>query len=122
MATNVLLVDDSAVMRKMIRRSLRQAGIEVGEAYEAANGVEGLTQLTGNAVDIVLCDWNMPEMSGIEFLKEARKTLQTPIVMLTTESSPDRVSEAMAAGASGYITKPFTPEKLMETIGIVLGL
>ena len=102
-------------MRKMIRRSLRQAGIEVGEAFEASNGIEGLSQLEGNTVDLVLCDWNMPEMSGLQFLKEARKTNQTPVVMLTTESSPDRVSEAMNAGANGYITVSYTHLTLPTT-------
>jgi len=120
MPLNVLLVDDSAVMRKMIIRSLRQAGIDVADALEASNGVEALASLEKRPVDLVLCDWNMPEMSGIEFLKEARKKHQTPIVMLTTESATDRVSEALTAGADGYITKPFTPDKLNETLSIVL--
>lgn len=120
MSLNVLLVDDSPVMRKMIMRSLRQAGVEVAETFEAGNGIEALASLAKETIDLILCDWNMPEMDGVTFLKEARKSCQTPIVMLTTESSDDRVSEALKAGANGYVTKPFTPEKLGETLSIVL--
>jgi two-component system chemotaxis response regulator CheY len=121
MALKVLLVDDSAVMRKMITRTLRQAGIDLGEVLEASNGVEALEVLTGHVVDLILCDWNMPEMDGLTFLKEARKQYQTPVVMLTTESSQEKISEAMAAGANAYISKPFTPEKIGTSLSQVLG-
>lgn len=120
MGLKVLLVDDSAVMRKMVARALRQAGLEIDDAREAGNGIEGLGQLTADAVDIILCDWNMPEMNGIDFVREVRKTSKTPIVMLTTESSTEKVTEAMTAGADGFITKPFTPEKLEQKIRLVL--
>lgn len=122
MAVKVLVVDDSSVMRKMITRSLRQTGLDLSVTDEAGNGLEGLEVLQGKEVDLILCDWNMPEMNGLEFIKEARKTYKTPIVMLTTESSQDKVVEAMEAGADGYVTKPFTPEKLGEKLGLILGI
>ena len=122
MGVKVLIVDDSSVMRKMISRSLRQTGLDLSVAGEAGNGVEGLAELSAKDVDLVLCDWNMPEMNGLEFIKEARKSYKTPIVMLTTESSQDKVMEAMQAGADGFVTKPFTPEKLNEKLSLILGI
>ena len=116
----VLVVDDSRVMRQIVIRTLRQAGYAGHEVVEAENGAQAVEMVATEKPDLVLSDWNMPEMSGIEFLKEARKKHQTPIVMLTTESATDRVSEALTAGADGYITKPFTPDKLNETLSIVL--
>ena len=98
MTLNVLVIDDSSVMRKMITRSLRQTGLDLAVAGEAGNGVEGLSALGGGSFDLILCDWNMPEMNGLEFIKAARKEYKTPIVMLTTETSQDRVMEAMEAG------------------------
>ncbi|MFT7679000.1 MAG: two-component system chemotaxis response regulator CheY [Planctomycetota bacterium] len=121
MGWKVLIVDDSGVMRKMITRALRQTGIEFSEHHEAGNGVEALEVLKEHTVDLILCDWNMPEMDGITFLKEARKTYTTPVMMLSTEGTSDKVSEAMAAGAQAYVTKPFTPEKLKERITVVMG-
>ncbi len=120
MGLKVLLIDDSSVMRKMVARSLRQAGVDVSNTDEASNGLEGLQALQGSEVDVVLCDWNMPEMNGIDFVREARKSHQTPIIMVTTEGSEERVAEAMSAGADGYITKPFTPEQLGAKIDLVV--
>lgn len=122
MGMNVLVIDDSSVMRKMITRALRQCDLDATVAAEAGNGLEGLEALGGQAFDLVLCDWNMPEMDGLQFIKEARKSSKTPIVMLTTESSRERVMEAMEAGADGYVTKPFTPEKLTEKLSLILGV
>ena len=119
---NVLISDDSAVMRKMIARSLRQTGLEVAVSGEAGNGVEGLSFLADNTIDLVLCDWNMPEMNGLDFVKELRKSNKTPVVMLTTESAREKIVEAMEAGADGYLTKPFTPESLAEKLSLILGL
>ena len=120
MAAKILLVDDSPVMRKMVSRSLRQAGLDIDEVLEAGNGKEALTVLQANAPDVVICDWNMPEMNGLEFVQEARKTYQTPIIMLTTEGTEDRINQAISAGANAYVTKPFTPDKLGEKINLVL--
>ena len=120
MPYRVLLVDDSAVMRKMVTRTLRQSGLQLSEVLEASNGLEALDVLTNEVVDLILCDWNMPEMDGITFLREARKQYQTPVVMLTTESSQEKVNEAMNAGANGYVSKPCTPEKIGDSLNAVL--
>lgn len=122
MALNILILDDSEMMRKRIARALRQSGLDTSVAAEAENGIKGLEALTSQSVDLVLCDWNMPEMDGLQFIKEARKEFKTPIVMLTTESSQERIMEAMEAGADGYVTKPFTPEKLAMKLSLILGI
>lgn len=122
MGLKVLVVDDSMVMRRMITRALRQCDLEATVVAEAANGAEALDALGAQDVDVVLCDWNMPVMDGLQFLVEARKSHRTPIVMLTTESSNERVLEAMEAGADGYVTKPFTPEGLSIKLGLILGV
>ncbi len=115
----VLIVDDSAVMRKIVERSLRQAGIEILEVLEAGNGVEGLAALQQTGVDLILSDINMPAMDGLEFLQGLRcldNSKNTPVVMITTEGSESRVVEALSAGARGYIRKPFTPDQVKERV------
>lgn len=115
----VLIVDDSAVMRKIVERSLRQAGIELQEVLEAGNGVEGLAAIQQCAVDLILSDINMPAMDGLEFLQGLRtldNAKDTPVVMITTEGSESRVVEALTAGARGYIRKPFTPDQVKERV------
>lgn len=115
----VLIVDDSAVMRKIVERSLRQAGIEVKEVVEAGNGVEGLAAVRQGAVDLILSDINMPAMDGLEFLQGLRgldNAKNVPVVMITTEGSESRVVEALSAGARGYIRKPFTPDQVKERV------
>jgi len=120
----ILLVDDSGTMRKILMRVLRQAEIDCDGFLEASNGAEGLEFLNSEpGVSLVLCDFNMPVMNGLEFVKsvraiEARKTL--PIVMVTTEGGAEMVKNAMDAGASGYVTKPFTPESI-KTALVALG-
>ena len=117
---NVLIVDDSSVMRKIIMKGLRQAGFNIEEALEAGDGIEALYDLKTKSIPlgVIFCDWNMPNMDGLTFVKEARATgVTTPIIMITTEGGQDSVDAAKAAGASGYISKPFTPEKLTEEIG-----
>ena len=121
MGLKVLIVDDSSVMRKMVARGLRQAELAVDETYEAGNGVEALKLLKEQPVDLIMLDWNMPVMNGLTFIQVARQArFTTPIVMLTTEGGEEQIAQAMAAGASGYLTKPFTPEKLKSRIDIVL--
>ena len=119
MSMNVLLVDDSAVMRKVLTRALRQAGLDVGDILEAGDGLEALSVLeSSGGVDLVLSDWNMPNMNGVDFVAQARgKGYDMPIVMVTTESGDDRVAQANEAGANGFIHKPFTPERLAEALG-----
>jgi two-component system, chemotaxis family, chemotaxis protein CheY len=115
----VLIVDDSSVMRKIVERALRQAGLDIGEVVEAANGAEALAEAQKGSLDLILSDINMPVMDGLEFLKsvagvEAAKGV--PVVMITTEGSEARVVEALSAGARGYLRKPFTPEQVKERV------
>jgi two-component system chemotaxis response regulator CheY len=119
-----LIVDDSSVMRKIVERSLRQAGIELEKVVEASNGAEALAALGANTIDLILCDINMPVMDGLEFVKEAAKlpsAKDVPIVMITTEGSESHVVQALTAGARGYIRKPFTPDQVKEHVLPVLG-
>ncbi len=114
-----LIVDDSSVMRKIVERSLRQAGINLTEVQEAANGAEALTTLDNGGVDLILCDINMPVMDGIEFLrqvKDVENAQGVPVVMITTEGSESNVVQALSIGARGYIRKPFTPEQVKEHV------
>jgi two-component system, chemotaxis family, chemotaxis protein CheY len=114
-----LIVDDSSVMRKIVARSLGQAGIDLAEVREASNGAEGLGALSDSTVDLILCDINMPVMDGIEFLRQLQ-TLPNgkgvPVVMITTEGSESHVVQALSIGARGYIRKPFTPEQVKEHV------
>ena len=119
-----LIVDDSSVMRKIVERSLRQAGIDLGAVAEASNGAEALTVLAENTVDLILCDINMPVMDGIEFVRQLQSVEQAkgiPVVMITTEGSESHVVQALSAGARGYIRKPFTAEQVKEHVLPVLG-
>lgn len=117
--TRALIVDDSSVMRKIIERSLRQAGLDPLVVHEAANGAEGLEVLKDKQVDIILSDINMPSMDGLEFLRQlqaANLAPGIPVVMITTESSEEHVKQAILAGARGYIRKPFTAEQVKERV------
>ena len=114
-----LIVDDSSVMRKIVERSLRQAGLDPLLVREAGNGIDGLEILRTEAVDLILTDINMPSMDGLEFVRQIR-TLNlapgVPVVMITTESSEEHVKQAILAGARGYIRKPFTAEQVKERV------
>ncbi len=114
-----LIVDDSSVMRKIVERALRQAGLDGLVVHEAGSGVEGLEVLKTRPVDLILSDINMPAMDGLEFLRQI--SLQNlaagvPVVMITTESSEEHVKQAIQAGARGYIRKPFTAEQVKERV------
>lgn len=120
MGKNVLLVDDSSTMRKIIGRSLRQAGLAFDNIFEAGDGLEALEVLENESVDIVLSDINMPNMDGISFLKEkaARDHMKNiPVLMISTETGDDIIGEAKSLGALGAIKKPFTPDKVNEVLG-----
>ena len=120
---SVLIVDDSAVMRKIVERSLRQAGLELTKVLEASNGAEALALLQRGAVDLILSDINMPVMDGLEFLRQlvsVEATKGIPVVMITTEGSESHVVEAISAGARGYIRKPFTPDQVKERLASVV--
>ena len=102
----VLIVDDSSVMRKIVERSLRQAGIDLIQVVEASNGAEALGALQGSPVDLILCDINMPVMDGLEFVRQLQAVESAkgvPVVMITTEGSETHVVQALSSGARGYI-------------------
>jgi two-component system chemotaxis response regulator CheY len=123
MGKNVLLVDDSSTMRKIIGRSLRQAGIDFDNIFEAGDGLEALEVLEKEKVDIVLSDINMPNMDGISFLREkaSRANMKNiPVLMISTETGDDIIGEAKSLGAVGAIKKPFTPDKVNEVLGPLL--
>lgn len=120
---NILIVDDSSTMRKIISRSLRQAGLPIDDILEAGDGIEGVNvlQTSGKTINLILSDINMPNMDGLEFVKAVRANGYTmPIVMITTEGGEDVIAEAMASGAKDSIKKPFTPEQLGEKLGGLL--
>jgi two-component system chemotaxis response regulator CheY len=120
----VLIVDDSSVMRKIVGRSLRQAGLEILELLEASNGSEALTLARENSLDLILSDINMPLMDGLEFVRQLRRiesAKNIPVIMITTEAGEAHVVEAVSLGASGYIRKPFTPEQIKERVISLLG-
>jgi two-component system chemotaxis response regulator CheY len=114
-----LIVDDSSVMRKIVERALRQAGLESLVVHEAGSGIEGLELLKAQTVDLILSDINMPAMDGLEFLRQIgvqKLAPGVPVVMITTESSEEHVKQAIQAGARGYIRKPFTAEQVKERV------
>jgi two-component system chemotaxis response regulator CheY len=116
----LLIVDDSATMRKIIMRVLRQAQIPVKEILEAGNGKEGLQRLVANPdIQLVLSDINMPEMNGIEFVKAVRTRKSKddlPMIMITTEGGDQMMQTALGEGANGYVTKPFTPDSIRQAL------
>ena len=123
-AIRALIIDDSSVMRKIVERSLRQAGVDLSKVVEAGNGAEALAILRQEAVDLILCDINMPVMDGLEFVKQlptVESAKGVPVVMITTEGSENHVVQALSAGARGYIRKPFTPEQVKEHVLPVVG-
>jgi two-component system chemotaxis response regulator CheY len=114
-----LIVDDSSVMRKIVERALRQAGIPLGTVLEASSGKEGLDVLRREKVQLILSDINMPLMDGLEFLRTLRAERLAegvPVVMITTESSEEHVRQAIVAGAQGYLRKPFTADQVKERV------
>ena len=119
MAKTLMIVDDSATMRKSIMRTVRMSGLKFDRTEEAGNGAEALERLSASPVDIILCDVNMPEMGGLEMVKKVREMdscKDTKIVMVSTESSQELIDSVIADGANGFITKPFTPEKFQEKL------
>ena len=120
MAASILAVDDSASMRQMVSFTLKGAGYDV---VEASDGVQALNIAKTRAVNLVITDVNMPNMDGISLIRELRSLSSykfTPLLMLTTESSPEKKQEGKAAGATGWIVKPFNPEQLLNTVKKVL--
>ena len=115
----ILAVDDSKTMRDMVGFTLRNAGFEV---IEAEDGVQALAAVVGKLIDLVITDINMPNMDGIALVKELRANpafRSTPILVLTTESDSGKKDEGRSAGATGWIVKPFVPEKLLQVVNKV---
>jgi two-component system, chemotaxis family, chemotaxis protein CheY len=123
MSKNVLVVDDSAMMRKIVIKNLKDCGFDV-TVIEAGDGAEGLEKFKAGGIACVLSDWNMPNMDGLTMVKEIRKLdpqKTVPIIMITTEGSADKVKDAVLAGANNYLAKPFTPERFKEKLQKILG-
>lgn len=124
MAYNILIVDDSPIMRQVIKKTVRVSGADIGVVYEANNGQEGLEQASSNWIDLILTDINMPVMNGVEFIRQlkANEELSSiPVMVISTEGRDEIVQEAMELGAVDYITKPFRPEEIGEDIVRILG-
>jgi two-component system, chemotaxis family, chemotaxis protein CheY len=120
MNRTILVVDDSATIRQMLTCTLQEAGFEV---LQGNNGQDGLDRLEANNVDLIISDLNMPVMDGYTFIRHVRGRADrrtTPIIVLTTESSVEKKTTGREAGASGWIVKPFSPEKLLQAIGKLL--
>lgn len=119
MPLDVLIVDDSAAIRKILQRVLRQADVPIGQVFEAGDGVEAIEALKAQPVGLILSDINMPNMDGLQLLahlKSAEEWKKVPVVMVTTEGSQARVMEAVELGAAGYVRKPFTAEQIKEKL------
>jgi len=126
---DVLIVDDSAAIRKILQRVLRQADIPIGKVIEAGDGVEALAALKNAAlaqeakVGLILSDINMPNMDGLELLSQLKASPEwkdLPVVMVSTEGSQTKVLEAVGLGASGYVRKPFTADQIKEKLTAIL--
>ena len=119
----ILIVDDSKAMRTIVRRTLRQTGLEDIEVIEASNGCEAWNLVQSATPDLVLCDWNMPEMSGLELLEKLNGCgMAVKLGFVTSESTPAMRAKALEAGAQFLITKPFTPESLLRQLEPVLAI
>lgn len=124
MAYNILIVDDSSIIRAVVKKTLRLAEVPVNEIYEAENGEVGLAKLQENWIDLVFSDINMPVMTGIEMIDKMAEDglLQTiPVVIVSTEGSTTRIEELSKKGIRAYIRKPFTPEVLRDVVKQVMG-
>jgi two-component system chemotaxis response regulator CheY len=118
-----LVVDDSAAIRKILQRVLRQTGMAIRTIHEAGDGQEALALLAAEEVDLILSDINMPKMDGLELLALVKAEAQwrrIPVVMITTEGGETRVAEAVKLGAAGYVRKPFTADQIKEKLAGIL--
>jgi len=114
-----LVVDDSAAIRKILQRVLRQTGMAIQKIHEAGDGQEALTLLGTQQVDLVLSDINMPKMDGLQLLAAVKASAQLrhiPVIMITTEGGETKVGEALRLGAAGYVRKPFTADQIKEKV------
>jgi two-component system chemotaxis response regulator CheY len=125
MDSDVLVVDDSAAIRKILQRVLRQTGMAINTIHEAGNGEEALAVLKEHKVHLILSDINMPKMDGLQLLASLKASgdwAQVPVVMITTEGGETKVAEAVKLGAAGYVRKPFTADQIKEKLAGILAL
>jgi len=123
MESDLLVVDDSAAIRKILQRVLRQTGMAIGTIYEAGDGQEAITLLETNRVDLILSDINMPRMDGLQLLASLKASAEwrhIPVIMITTEGGATKVGEAGRLGAAGYVRKPFSAEQIKEKLTGIL--
>jgi two-component system chemotaxis response regulator CheY len=124
MAFNILIVDDSPAMRRVVRRVVDLSGFEVGKYLEAGDGVQALNVLRSEWVDLIVTDINMPEMDGEQLLIAVRQDSMLsaiPVLVVSTDQSASRIEDMMAHGANGYVSKPFMPAALSEQMYKLLG-
>jgi two-component system chemotaxis response regulator CheY len=124
MAYNILIVDDSPAMRRVVKRVVELTEVEVGNYFEAENGIAALIALRSNWVDLIMTDINMPDMDGEQLLLEVRKDAMLasiPLLVISTDHTDLRIGQMMKQGANGYITKPFMPAQLSGEISRLLG-
>lgn len=123
MALDILIVDDSAAIRKILQRVLKQTELPIGNVTEAGDGLEALAAIEKHKFGLILSDINMPNMDGIQLLtriKEMDSMKGIPIVMITTEGGQGKVMEAVQLGAAGYVRKPFTADQIKDKIGSLI--
>jgi two-component system chemotaxis response regulator CheY len=123
MESDVLVVDDSAAIRKILQRVLRQTGMAIRTIYEAGDGQEAVDLLSNHRVDLVLTDINMPRMDGLQLLASLKSSAdwrEIPVVMITTEGGETKVAEAVKLGAAGYVRKPFTADQIKEKLAGII--
>ena len=124
MSYTVLIADDSAIVRTMVRKALIMAGLDLGQVHEAANGKEALAILKQTWIDVVFADINMPEMSGAELVRSMKADpalAGTPVVVVSSEQTQARIDEMKRWGAKAYVKKPFRPEQFRDVVENVLG-
>jgi len=117
MSYAILVADDSAIVRTMVKKALAMAGLDVGQVHEAGDGQEALEVLGRTWIDVVFADINMPRMNGIELIEEVKRVHGTlPILVLTTEGAPELIQRARSAGAKAWLIKPFKPAQLASVV------
>jgi len=123
MTVNVLIADDSATIRAVIKKALSLCIPQLGEVHEASDGIAALATLADHQVDVVLVDINMPRMNGIELVKKMKQDSSTaalPVVIISAEATDERLAELANCDIAGYIRKPFRPEQLRQTVYQIL--
>ncbi len=121
----VLLVDDSATMRKIVRRKIKEVGFVVDEFVEAGDGKQALKMVINDSVNLIFLDWNMPVMNGLEFIQTLRSLSlpkRIPVIMVTTEGSHEKVNQALKSGVDDHILKPIDTERLRDVLGKYLSI